>query len=114
MVAKLGPAGPGGASGAIGGFSSRQVARSSALVTPIRAARAMVQLARMGKASGRARVEPRLRTSRAAGVHCVTDCVAGCYCQTRDPTLLRRSNMNREFPRAGEARTRHSRVGMFR
>src|SRR5207302_3094970 len=84
------------------------VARSSALAAPIRAARAKVQQAGMGKASGRARVEPCLRTSRAAVVHCVTACPAG-RCRKmaaleccEDPTRIRTCGA------PGEARTRHS------
>src|SRR5256885_10222348 len=74
----------------------------------------MARLARMGKASGRARVEPCLRTSRAAGVHCVTDCVADCYCRTRDPMVLRRSNMKWEFSALGRSADATLMSGMFR
>src|SRR5919204_6782650 len=54
MVAKLGAWGwEGAARGARDELSSRQVARSRTLATPITAPRAMVQRARMGKALGR-------------------------------------------------------------
>src|SRR5437879_3621925 len=110
MVAKLGAAGTWGASGAIGGFSSRQVARTSVLAAPIRAARAMVRQARMGKASGPARVEPCLRTSRATVVHCVTAYLAGRSRKMAGPECCEDPTRIRTCGARGEARTRQCRA----
>src|SRR5919197_4552623 len=107
MVAKLGAWGwEGGASGARDELSSRQVARSRTLATPIRAPRATVRRARMGKASGRLGSSLAFARVVRPVFNWVTDYLGRCCGKNAGVLCCNDPTSNRNCGPRGDARTR--------